>query len=229
MLLAEGAARSHAVDALNDAISLFAGAPGRRSVRSREQVARRARLRLAGRPHDGAEPRPRSRFGLTEREADVLRLLAEARTNREIGETLFISPKTVSVHVTSIMRKLGVKKASRRCPACRQDVASGPDALATPPTAGAEPRRPRLHTHRTLRRPCPIIAVQRRRRASATAHGRAIPKFAGCAGTEPTPASPTTIASRCSSASTTPRGQQRPVGLGKPATTSGTRRGGLDR
>ena len=75
----------------------------------------------AGRPPSATAPRrpPRTtrrsptshdRFGLTEREADVLRLLAEARTNREIGETLFISPKTVSVHVTSLMRKLGVRK-----------------------------------------------------------------------------------------------------------------------
>ena len=79
-------------------------------MRSHEQVAHRARLRLAERPDDEIEPRRQSRFGLTERETDVLRLLAEARTNREIGEALFISPKTASVHVTSIMRKLGVRR-----------------------------------------------------------------------------------------------------------------------
>jgi DNA-binding NarL/FixJ family response regulator len=110
MLLAEGAARSHAADTLNDVISLLADLP-RSPIRAlAEHVAHRARLRLAGRPNDEAEPRPPNRFGLTEREADVLRLLAEARTNREIGETLFISPKTVSVHVSSIMRKLGVRR-----------------------------------------------------------------------------------------------------------------------
>ena len=49
-------------------------------------------------------------FGLTEREMDVLRLLTEARTNREIGDLLFISPKTVSVHVSSVLRKLGVRR-----------------------------------------------------------------------------------------------------------------------
>jgi DNA-binding NarL/FixJ family response regulator len=47
-------------------------------------------------------------FGLTDRELAVLRLLAEGRTNTEIGAALFISPKTASVHVTHILRKLDV-------------------------------------------------------------------------------------------------------------------------
>jgi DNA-binding NarL/FixJ family response regulator len=38
----------------------------------------------------------------------VLRLLAAGRTNPQIGAELYISPKTASVHVTSIYRKLGV-------------------------------------------------------------------------------------------------------------------------
>jgi DNA-binding NarL/FixJ family response regulator len=38
----------------------------------------------------------------------VLRLLAAGRTNPEIGAELYISPKTASVHVSSILRKLGV-------------------------------------------------------------------------------------------------------------------------
>ena len=38
----------------------------------------------------------------------VLRLLAAGHTNRQIGQQLFISPKTASVHVTSILRKLAV-------------------------------------------------------------------------------------------------------------------------
>jgi DNA-binding NarL/FixJ family response regulator len=45
---------------------------------------------------------------LTSRELDVLRLLAVGRTNAQIGAELYISPKTASVHVTSILRKLGV-------------------------------------------------------------------------------------------------------------------------
>jgi DNA-binding CsgD family transcriptional regulator len=47
-------------------------------------------------------------LGLTAREREVLALLGRGRTNSEIGEALVISPKTASVHVTNIMRKLGV-------------------------------------------------------------------------------------------------------------------------
>jgi DNA-binding CsgD family transcriptional regulator/tetratricopeptide (TPR) repeat protein len=109
-LLAEGAERNEAADALNEAVDLFAGAP-RSPIRGlAARVASRARLRLAGPRHGASGDADHDHFSLTEREADVLRLLGDARTNREIGETLFISPKTVSVHVTSLMRKLGVKR-----------------------------------------------------------------------------------------------------------------------
>jgi DNA-binding CsgD family transcriptional regulator/tetratricopeptide (TPR) repeat protein len=47
-------------------------------------------------------------FGLSRREREVLSLIAEGRTNREIGERLFISQKTVGVHVGNILAKLGV-------------------------------------------------------------------------------------------------------------------------
>ncbi|WP_170154368.1 helix-turn-helix transcriptional regulator [Protaetiibacter intestinalis] len=45
--------------------------------------------------------------GLTAREREVLALVAEGLSNRQIGERLYLSPKTVSVHVTAILRKLG--------------------------------------------------------------------------------------------------------------------------
>jgi DNA-binding CsgD family transcriptional regulator len=48
------------------------------------------------------------RLGLTAREAEVLMLVAAGRTNRQIGEALFVSDKTASVHVSNILRKLGV-------------------------------------------------------------------------------------------------------------------------
>jgi DNA-binding CsgD family transcriptional regulator len=53
-------------------------------------------------------PDPLARFGLTEREREVLSLLAAGRSNPEIGRTLFISTKTASVHVSNILAKLGV-------------------------------------------------------------------------------------------------------------------------
>jgi DNA-binding NarL/FixJ family response regulator len=46
--------------------------------------------------------------GLTSREVEVLRLLADGLTNREIGERLFISQKTVGAHMAHIYAKLGV-------------------------------------------------------------------------------------------------------------------------
>ena len=108
-LLAEGQ-RRQAADALNESIDLFAGAPQSPIRALAEQLGRRARLQI-GRPvDDQAKPSSEDRFGLTERETEVLRLLSDGRTNREIGDALFISPKTVSVHVTSVMRKLGVRR-----------------------------------------------------------------------------------------------------------------------
>ena len=45
---------------------------------------------------------------LTSRERDVLALVAEGLTNREVGRRLFISEKTVSVHLSNLMAKLNV-------------------------------------------------------------------------------------------------------------------------
>ena len=45
---------------------------------------------------------------LTSREMEVLRLLVEGHTNREIAEALFISPRTATTHVTNILNKFGV-------------------------------------------------------------------------------------------------------------------------
>jgi DNA-binding CsgD family transcriptional regulator/tetratricopeptide (TPR) repeat protein len=68
-------------------------------------LARRARLDLAV----GAVQRDAADLlDVTPRELDVLRLVARGRTNRQIGEALFISEKTASVHVTNLLRKLGV-------------------------------------------------------------------------------------------------------------------------
>ena len=66
-------------------------------------------------PRSGAKRRPAryaadelALFGLTDREREVLLLLADGRSNPEIAQALFISPKTASVHVSNILAKLGV-------------------------------------------------------------------------------------------------------------------------
>jgi DNA-binding NarL/FixJ family response regulator len=68
-----------------------------------EALARRGRLYLGA-----GLPTERTLAGLTPRELEVLRLLVEGRSNRQIAEQLFISGKTVSVHVTNLLAKLGV-------------------------------------------------------------------------------------------------------------------------
>ena len=70
-------------------------------------------LRAVGVAQDGprCEPPPArqlAQHGLTERELDVLRLLSQGLTNREIGQRLLISTGTAGVHVSNILRKLGV-------------------------------------------------------------------------------------------------------------------------
>ncbi len=72
-------------------------------------LAQRARLTLAREaPRQSAPADPAQEFGLTSRERDVLCLVAAGRSNRQIAEELFISPKTASVHVSNILAKLGV-------------------------------------------------------------------------------------------------------------------------
>jgi DNA-binding CsgD family transcriptional regulator len=73
-------------------------------------LARRARLDLGA--DATREPSPAERFGLTVRELEVLHLVAEGKTNRQIAERLYISAKTASVHVSNILAKLHVANRS---------------------------------------------------------------------------------------------------------------------
>ncbi|MGH3759935.1 response regulator transcription factor, partial [Actinophytocola sp.] len=73
------------------------------------RLARRARIALG----DGPVPRE-TLDPFTPRERSVLGLVALGRTNRQVGEELYISEKTVSVHLSRIMAKLG---ATRRAEA----------------------------------------------------------------------------------------------------------------
>ena len=68
-------------------------------------------------------PAPSARIGgeaFTERELAVLRLLAQGQTNREIGETLYISPTTVRAHVSNILLKLNVANRTQAAIAAQE-------------------------------------------------------------------------------------------------------------
>lgn len=68
------------------------------------------------RPTGGAEAFP----DLTEREVEVLNLIAEGRTNAEIAESLVISPKTVSNHCSNIFAKMQVADRTQALLKARQ-------------------------------------------------------------------------------------------------------------
>jgi DNA-binding CsgD family transcriptional regulator/tetratricopeptide (TPR) repeat protein len=71
-----------------------------------EELARRTGIGLDLRHRSGSGLS--EELGLTEREIEVLRLVAEGRSNREIARELFITSKTASAHVSHILMKLGV-------------------------------------------------------------------------------------------------------------------------
>jgi DNA-binding CsgD family transcriptional regulator len=68
-------------------------------------------------------PRPATRrnpAGLTARELEVMRLLAEGHTNSAIAERLYVSPRTVDHHVSSLLRKLGTRTRGEAVAAARR-------------------------------------------------------------------------------------------------------------
>ncbi|MFD6178360.1 MULTISPECIES: helix-turn-helix transcriptional regulator [unclassified Isoptericola] len=90
------AAEVEAAEALGEALDMGA-APLADAIHA---WGRRARVPLPG--------ARRTTSVLTEREEEVLTLVAQGLSNRQIGERLYISTKTVSVHVSNLLAKLGV-------------------------------------------------------------------------------------------------------------------------
>ncbi|WP_066051969.1 response regulator [Robertmurraya korlensis] len=60
-----------------------------------------------------SQPQTEAKGALTEREKEVLLCLVQGMNNKEIGEALFISDKTVKIHVSKIFKKLEVKSRSQ--------------------------------------------------------------------------------------------------------------------
>ena len=104
---------------LDEARALGAG----RLLAEAQTLARRARL------SDRRGARAAARRASPIASSQVLDLLAEGRTNRQIASELFISEKTASVHVSNILRKLGVaepRRGRRRAPQPDRAVARDP-------------------------------------------------------------------------------------------------------
>jgi DNA-binding CsgD family transcriptional regulator/tetratricopeptide (TPR) repeat protein len=94
---------------LRESLAFFEGAGHDRTVQACRSLLRRsgAPVPRKGRG-DSRVPEALRRLGVTSREMDVLRLIAEGLGNRQIGERLFLSPRTVETHVASLMRRLDV-------------------------------------------------------------------------------------------------------------------------
>ena len=99
------------------------GAPRRRVPDGSTTRREAARHQLAGAQRPGRAGRTAARRtapqlengGLTRREVEIVRMVATGRTNREIARELFLSPRTVEMHVSSILMKLnGRSRRTRR-------------------------------------------------------------------------------------------------------------------
>jgi DNA-binding CsgD family transcriptional regulator len=103
-LLALGAPRNAAAEPLRAAAATAGDLGAAGLLREIELLAARARIDLTPTREPASEPDP---HGLTPREREILPYLAAGRTNRQIGDALFISPRTAGVHVSRILAKLG--------------------------------------------------------------------------------------------------------------------------
>jgi DNA-binding CsgD family transcriptional regulator len=142
--LAQRESRSRAAAALSEARAIATHLGAVPLLRATERLAVRARIALdpvasppdprvgavaaaSEPPHpargaDRDNPIPRGRLDLTPREREVLALLGAGRSNDEIGALLYVSGKTVSVHITNIKAKLG---ASSRVQIAMYAIESG--------------------------------------------------------------------------------------------------------
>jgi predicted ATPase/DNA-binding CsgD family transcriptional regulator len=115
--LVETGDRVAAANAAQTALEGARGLGSRWLVEELTALAGRARLEL--RPAGDAATaesngkRVADPFGLTPRERQVLALIAEGATNRQIGNALYMAEKTASVHVSRILAKLGVKSRTQ--------------------------------------------------------------------------------------------------------------------
>jgi DNA-binding NarL/FixJ family response regulator len=86
--------------------------PPAQAVAAREHVALPVSTQREPSTAPAATSGPGYPDGLTPREVEVLRVVAEGLTNGQVAERLVISPRTVDTHLTSIYGKIGVSSRS---------------------------------------------------------------------------------------------------------------------
>ncbi len=89
-----------------------------------------ARLRGDNAPKE--DNRPQGLRGLTERERDILALVGQGMTNREIGKQLFLAEKTVKNNISRLLAKLGVERRVQAAVIATQALSTQEQHRATP-------------------------------------------------------------------------------------------------
>jgi DNA-binding CsgD family transcriptional regulator len=125
--------REQALRALEAGQALARGLPSAPLLGLAQELARRARLAPRPEQQSRSASGP-ARFDLTGRETEVLALLAKGDSNRQIARALFISERTVAVHVSRILDKLGVRNRTEAA------TVGARLALIGPPAAPGETR-----------------------------------------------------------------------------------------
>ncbi|KAA6223532.1 DNA-binding response regulator [Streptomyces albofaciens JCM 4342] len=91
----------------------------------------RVMARLRG-ENERAEPRPDGLSGLSEREREILALVGEGLTNREIGKRLFLAEKTVKNNISRLLAKLGVERRVQAAVIATQALAAAQEPRTGP-------------------------------------------------------------------------------------------------
>jgi DNA-binding CsgD family transcriptional regulator len=98
---------------LRECLAAFDAGGHRHAATACRVLLSRAGAAVPRRSGDHAAPPDLAALGVTAREAEVLRLVADGLTNREIGERLFLSPRTVEKHVERLLAKTGAANRSQ--------------------------------------------------------------------------------------------------------------------
>ena len=123
-LLRESGVRAEAAVARVELAAAFRRLGRDDDARDAEKAANRELADLGVDVPERPEGR-RRRDALTRRELDVLRLLAQGRSNKEIATELVLSVRTVESHVASIYAKIGVSGRTARAGATAHALANG--------------------------------------------------------------------------------------------------------